>query len=174
MANNKAVAELPLAIDRDIFLRTLLRVLSGTLEEVVGLEEASGFVSIVGQHIGEWMDGEYRRELGTDRLSLQQVSDVLVDLKKRIEGGFYIISVDQDKIVLGNTCCPFGDSVLQRSSLCMMTSNVFGTVSAENLGYAKVCLHNTIAKGDKECKAVIYMKQSDAADQDEGREYYQS
>lgn len=172
--NNKMVSDLVLSIDRDIFLRSLLRELSGTLEEVVGLDEAAGFVSIVGQHIGEWMDTEYRKALGTERLSLQQVSDVLVDLKKRIEGGFYIISMDQDKIVLGNTHCPFGDKVLERSSLCMMTSNVFGTVSAENLGYAKVCLHKTIARGDKECKVTIYINQNNTAEQDEGREYYKS
>lgn len=172
--NNKAVSGLAVSIDRDIFLRNLLRELSGTLEEVVGLDEASGFVSIVGQHIGEWMDGEYRKALGAEQLSLQQVSDVLVDLKKRIEGGFYIISMEQDKIVLGNSHCPFGDKVLHRPSLCMMTSNVFGTVSAENLGYAKVCLHNTIANGDKECKVTIYINQNNTAEQDEGREYFKS
>lgn len=174
MANNQAVSDLALSLDRDTFLRNLLRELTGTLEEVVGLDEAAGFVSIVGQHIGEWMDIEYRKALGAEQLSLQQVSDVLVDLKKRIDGGFYIISIDQDRIVLGNTHCPFGDKVLQRPSLCMMTSNVFGTVSAENLGYAKVCLHNTIANGDKECSVTIYINQNDTADQDEGREYYKS
>lgn len=175
MASSKTeVSDLILSIDHNIFLRSLLRELSGTLEEVVGLDEAAGFVSIVGQHIGEWMDTEYRKALHTDRLSLQQVSDVLVDLKTRIKGGFYIISIDQDKIVLGNRRCPFGDKVLHRSSLCMMTSNVFGTVSAENLGYAKVCLHNTIANGDKECKVTIYINQNNTAEQDEGREYYRS
>ena len=40
-------------LERDVFLRTLVRELSGTLEEVVGLEEASGFISVVGQHMGE-------------------------------------------------------------------------------------------------------------------------
>ncbi len=171
---DKSVSSLPISIDRDIFLRNLLRELSGTLEEVVGLEEAAGFVSIVGQHIGEWMDTEYRKALNTDTLNLQQVSDVLVDLKKRIEGDFYVISVDQDKIVLGNNCCPFGDKVVDRSSLCMMTSNVFGTVSAENLGYARVCLHKTIARGDKECMVTIHLKQNNTDDQEEGREYFKS
>lgn len=175
MAGTKTeVSTLTLSIDSDIFLRSLLRELSGTLEEVVGLDEAAGFVSIVGQHLGEWMDREYRNALSTERLNLQQVSDVLVDLKKRINGGFYIISMDRDKIVLGNRCCPFGDKVLNRSSLCMMTSNVFGTVSAENLGYARVCLDNTIARGDKECKVTIHINQNNTATQDEGREYYKS
>ena len=175
MAKGKTViSELSISIDRDVFLRSLLRELSGTLEEVVGLDEAAGFVSIVGQHIGEWMDSEYRKAMNTAQLDLQQVSDVLVDLKKRIEGGFYIESMDQDKIVLGNTHCPFGDKVLQRPSLCMMTSNVFGTVSAENLGYACVCLDKTIANGDGECKVTIYLKQDNTGGVGHGREYFKS
>lgn len=173
-SEDKAIAKLPLSIDRDIFLRNLLRELSGTLEEVIGLEEAAGFISIVGQHIGEWLGNEYRRALGVDSLDLQQVTEVLVDLKKRIKGGFYIISIDRDKIVLGNTRCPFGDNVLQRPSLCMMTSNVFGTVSAENLGYARVCLNKTIANGERECEVTIYLDQGGPDEQDEGREYFKS
>jgi hypothetical protein len=30
---------------------------------------------------------------------------VLVDLKRRIQGNFFIIEEDEDKIVLGNTAC---------------------------------------------------------------------
>jgi hypothetical protein len=37
------------ALDKDRFMRTLIRHLAGTLEEVVGLAEAEGFVSVVGQ-----------------------------------------------------------------------------------------------------------------------------
>lgn len=172
--DNKTIAELPLSIDRDIFLRNLLRELSGTLEEVVGLDEAAGFVSIVGQRIGEWLDKEYRDALGVSELDLQQVSDVLVNLKKRIEGGFYIESVDQEKIILANKTCPFGDRVLSRPSLCMMTSNVFGTISAENLGYARVCLNETIAEGNQNCRVTIYLDQDSTEDPDNGREYFKS
>jgi hypothetical protein len=38
-------------LDRDAFLRTLLRELSAVLEDVVGLPEAAGFVSVVGQNM---------------------------------------------------------------------------------------------------------------------------
>ena len=80
------ISDLDLPINRDVFLRNLLRQLSGTLEEVVGQEEASGFISIVGQHIGEWMNDEYREGLHTDSLSFEQLRDALVDLKRRIDG----------------------------------------------------------------------------------------
>jgi hypothetical protein len=76
------------------------------------------------------------------------VRDVLVDLKQRIQGDFFVIEEDEGKIVLGNRVCPFEDKVLGRRSMCMMTSNVFGSIAAENLGYAKVELQQTIASGD--------------------------
>jgi hypothetical protein len=54
----------------------------------------------------------------------------------------------------------------------MMTSNVFGTIAAENLGYAKVCLHETIAKGDQGCKIVVHLEDNDEARTDPGNEYF--
>jgi predicted ArsR family transcriptional regulator len=168
------LAGIDIPIERDLFLRKLLRELAGTLQDVIGLEEASGFVSIVGQRIGEWMDDEYRRALGVDELSPGQVPAVLVDLKKRIQGDFAVESIDQDKIVLVNRACPFGDKVRDRPSLCMMTANVFGTVTSENLGYAKVALHETIARGDPGCRVVVYLRHTEQAEQDAGNEYYRS
>ena len=173
MKKDVTIADIDLPLDRDIFLRNLLRELSGTLETVVGMDEATGFISIVGQHIGDWMNDEYCRLLQQDQLSYDQVKQVLVDLKARIQGDFAIESADADKIVLVNTCCPFGDRVADRPSLCMMTSNVFGTIAAENLGYAKVCLEETIARGDKGCRVVVHLSPENTAGQD-GREYFQS
>jgi len=44
--------DLELGFDRDLFLRSLIHSLSGVLEDVVGLKEASGFLSVVGRDIG--------------------------------------------------------------------------------------------------------------------------
>jgi Methanogen output domain 1 len=93
--------------------------LAGTLQDVVGLEEASGFV---------------------------QVGEVLVDLKRRIQGVFYILEQTDEKIVFRNRACPIAEKVLDRPALCMMTSNVFGSIAAGNLGFAKVVLKETIAR----------------------------
>jgi hypothetical protein len=164
--------ELPVLLDRDIFLRTLLRELAGTLQDVVGLDEAAGFVSVVGQRIGDHVNEEYRAAWRTPVLSRQQVRDVLVDLKRRIQGDFYVVEDSDDRIVLGNRVCPFGDKVVDRPALCMMTSNVFGTVAADNLGYAKVALEQTIAGGHPGCRVVLYLAKSPEAEAAEGREYH--
>jgi predicted ArsR family transcriptional regulator len=163
--------QLELPLNRDIFLRTLIRELSGVLQDVVGLEEASGFVSVVGQQIGTQIDREYRRALQVEKLTPEQVAKVCVDLKKRIHGDFFVIEQDDEKIVFGNTRCPFEDKVIGRPAMCMMTSNVFGSITAENLGYAKVELQETIARGDRGCRVVVYLKPTSASDSAEGREY---
>lgn len=163
-------ANIPL--ERDVFMRTLIRELAGTLQDVVGMEEASGFVSVVGQNMGRQLNQDYRLALDTPYLSRAQVAAVLVDLKQRIQGDFYVIEESDEKIVLGTRSCPFAEKVLDRPAMCMMTSNVFGSIAAENLGYAKVELQETIAQGHAGCRVVVYLKHTPEADGVPGREYY--
>ncbi len=164
-ANGCAQADIPL--DRDRFLRALLRELSGILEDSVGLTEAEGFIAMVGNRIGESLNDSYRQALAADRLTAEQVADALVDLKHRIKGGFSVQSIEADRIVLVNSRCPFGEYVEGRPSLCMMTSNVFGRVTADNLGYARVTLDETLARGDGGCRVTIHLGEGDG-----GREYF--
>jgi predicted ArsR family transcriptional regulator len=168
------VQSLPVPLDRDIFLRSLLRHLAGVLQDVVGLEEAEGFVSTVGQRIGTEIDREYRAALRVEHLDRHQVAQVLVDLKRRIQGDFYVIEERDDRIVLGNRACPFGDKVIGRPALCMMTSNVFGSIAADNLGYAKVAVREAIAGGHPECRVVVYLQPSAESDASPGREYFKA
>lgn len=167
-----SAADIPL--DRDRFMRTLIRELAGTLENVVGVEEATGYISVVGAAMGDTINSAYRQGLHVSNLSRPQVAQVLVDLKRRIEGQFYVIEESDDKIVFGNTACPFGDKVFGRPSMCMMTSNVFGRIAAENLGYAKVELQRTIAAGHGECRVVVYLGPHGASEAAQGREYFKS
>ncbi len=167
----KSLAVLDVPLERDLFLRTLIRELAGTLQDVVGVKEASGFVSVVGQRVGDYIDGQYKAALGVQRLNREQVADVLVDLKRRIQGDFFVVEEGEDRIVLGNRRCPFEDKVVGRPALCMMTSNVFGSIAAENLGYAKVELRETIAQGAPECRVAVYLKQTPEVEAAEGREY---
>ena len=166
------VRQAAVPLDRDRFMRALIRQLAGSLEDVIGIEDARGYFSLVGRTIGNEIDRSYRHALQCERLDPAQVAAVLVDLKRRIEGDFYIIEQDEEKIVLGNRACPFGDQVLGRSSMCMMTSNVFGAIAARNLGYAKVELQETIARGHPGCRVVIYLKPEGAAADADGREYF--
>ena len=172
--NSIPVKQLDVPLERDLFLRTLIRELSGLLEDVVGLDEAEGFISVVGQNIGKNIDSIYKQALQVSDLNKEQVADVLGDLKARIQGDFYVISMDENKVVFGNNQCPFAEKVKDRPSLCMMTSNVFGTITADNNGYAKVSLEQTIANGDPGCRVVVYFNEDEESTQADGREYYKS
>ncbi len=167
-------AEAPVFLERDIFLRSLVRELAGTLEDVVGIDEAAGYISLVGQQIGDWINREYQQAMGIEHFTAEQIAEVLVDLKKRIQGDFYVLEQDKDKIVFGNRACPFGDKVIGRPSMCMMTSNVFGVITADHLGYARVELDETIAQGSPGCRVVVHLKRSPEAGDMTGREYFKS
>lgn len=158
-------------LDRDVFFRSVIRELAGTLEDVVGISEASGFVSIVGQRIGEAINESYRQALSSDKLDREEVAAALVDLKRRIGGDFFVVDLNEDRIILGNRACPFGDKVLGRPSMCMMTSNVFGSIAADNLGFAKVELRETIASGNPGCVVIVHLKPTPESNAAEGREY---
>jgi predicted ArsR family transcriptional regulator len=167
-------SEVDVRLDRDEFLRTLVQKLAGTLESVIGLDEAAGFVSIVGQEVGVELDQRYRNEMRVDALDSHQIADVLVDLKRRIQGDFRVTYQDEERIEFANRACPFGDRVVGHPSMCMMTSNVFGSIAAENLGYAKVVLGETIAMGAAGCSVVVHTLPTPAADAALGREYFAS
>ncbi|MFN0262684.1 methanogen output domain 1-containing protein [Tepidamorphus sp. 3E244] len=158
-------------LNKDLFLRKLLRELSGTLQDVVGMENASGYIAVVGSAMGKWIDEQYREAMHVSELDAKQVAQVFVDLKGRIGGDFYIIELDSEKIVVGNRACPFGEMANGRESLCQMTSNVFGRIAADNLGYARVSLDHTIATGHKQCRIVVYLKPEQNVEVDE-REFY--
>ncbi|MEF8792358.1 methanogen output domain 1-containing protein [Thiohalorhabdus sp.] len=172
VADDDEPLKISVPLERDLFLRRLLRELTGSLEEVVGLEEASGFISLVDQHIAEWLEPAYREAYRVEVMDAGQVARALVDLKARIQGDFYIEECTPERIVLGNRACPFGEQVLGRTSHCLMTSTVFGTITAENTGYAKVSLEDTIARGSSGCRVVTFLQETPDAGAAPGIEYF--
>ena len=168
------IEALDIPIERDQFLRTMIRELAGTLQEVIGIEEAAGFLNVVGYRTGQHVNQLYQNALHLPNLSRDQVTSVLVDWKRRIQGDFYIIEETDDKIVLGNRKCPFAEQVEGREAMCVMTSNIFGAIAADNLGYARVELQDTIARGASECTVVIYLKPGEVSDEFVGQEYFKS
>lgn len=151
----------------------MIRDLAGTLQDVVGPDDSKGFIAVVGAHMGDRLNALYREHLGRPVLDRKDLAHTLVDLKARIGGDFYVIEESETAIVLGNRRCPFGEAVADRPALCMMTSNVFGRIAAENLGYARVSIEQAIANGDQGCRVVIRLTPSDQADQ-AGIEYFGS
>lgn len=147
---------------KDVFMRTVLRELTGVLEQTVGEREAEAYINYVGLALGRAINATYREAFSVLRLDPMQVASTLIDLKARIDGKFSIESMDSERIVLVNAACPFGEKVIGRPSLCRMTANVFGFVAAENLGYARVEIPESIARGDGGCRVIISLAKPEA------------
>jgi anti-sigma regulatory factor (Ser/Thr protein kinase) len=144
---------------RESFLRALVVQLSQALELEHGPASAERAVAQVGIDVGARIEEEFRRarEL-VGELSPEQMAELFVALKGAIEGDFYVIEATDERIVLGNRRCPFGDVVKRAPSLCRMTSSVFGGIAARNRGRSAVQLEERIAVGDPGCRVIVCLK----------------
>ncbi|QIZ78989.1 methanogen output domain 1-containing protein [Thalassovita gelatinovora] len=132
-----------------------LHYLTKVLETVAGEEEAEAFFSTVGSDVGHIIYNQYASQLEKECPNGEILPDVLIDLEKRVGGAFRLIEKDENRIVLENSACPFGEKVQGTRSVCMMTSNIFGHVTSNCKGYAKVNLEKTIARGDGLCRVSV-------------------
>ena len=146
---------------REAFMRALVVELAATVEQTQGPGAAEAAITAVGSKIGRQMERAYRSENElTEALRPTDVAALSVGLKAAIGGDFYLVSIDDDKIVLGNRRCPFGDHVREEPSLCRMTSSVFGGIAARSTGGdVAVHLEERIAVGDPECRVVIWLRE---------------
>ncbi len=165
-----AVGECEVDLDQAGFFRNVIGALAGTMEEVIGREDASAFVSVVGTRIGDDLSRQYRTALGGTASDLEAVAAVLVDLKTRIGASFEIASLSEDEIVLVNGDCPFAEKVLGRPSLCMMTATVFGRIVSQAKGYARVRVEEAIATGHGGCRVRVALKRGEGGD--DGHEFF--
>lgn len=157
----------PESLNQTDFFASMIGELSGLLEEVVGLQDAEGFISTVGSNLGQQISRNYP----IDSTKPEQIAAILVDLKTRINGNFSMVSADGDTIVLTASRCPFGNISTNRPSLCMMTTNVFGRIVADRNGYAHVHVDKAISRGDPGCRIVVSLKLDNATPQD-GLEFF--
>jgi anti-sigma regulatory factor (Ser/Thr protein kinase) len=146
---------------KESFLRALVVQLARAIELSAGPDAAAAAVAQVGTDVGGQMEEEFRAaESIVGRLTPDQLAQCYVRLKHAIDGGFYVVEAGDERIVLGNRRCPFGEVVQLAPSLCRMTSSVFGGIAARNNDEgAAVLLEERIAVGDPECRVVVYLQE---------------
>lgn len=142
---------------KEPFLRALVVQLAHTVTEQQGPDAAERAVAQVGADVGGQMELEYRLATGVaGQLSVEQLAHCFVRLKNAIDGGFFVVEVRDDVIVLENERCPFGDVVRMAPALCRMTSSVFGGIAARAARReAVVRFEERIAVGDTRCRVII-------------------
>ena len=144
---------------REAFLRALVVQLARSVEMQSGPTAAEAAVAQVGTDVGKQMEEAFR--LANDlsgELETDDIARLLVELKRAIDGEFFVIDVDDERIVLGTHTCPFGDAVKQAPTLCRMTSSVFGGIARRNRGAAAVDLEQRIAVGDAQCRVTVWLR----------------
>lgn len=157
-----------LELPRDAFFADVVGELAGALEDVIGLEDAAGFIAMVGNRIGDDLSRRYG-EIGFPQETGEDIGRMCVDLKNQISGSFEVEEVTDDQVTFTNCDCPFGNRVNGRPSLCMMTTNVFGRIAANATGYARVHLSESIAAGHDRCRVTVSLKPDDDAN---GHEFF--
>lgn len=149
----------PHGFEKESFMRSLVVQIAQGVEHSLGPLAAESVVAQAGTDVGGQMEAEFRsshpglRELMTPT----ETAECYVRLKRAIGGDFYVLEADENRIVLANRACPFGDAVLRAPALCRMTSSVFGGIAARNFGEATVALEERIAVGDPQCRVVVYL-----------------
>lgn len=152
---SKRLEAMPIDLEQVEFFCTIVTELAQLIEETVGMKQAEGFITSVGLRMGKVIADKYTGKAINHVGRLEALAAVLIDLKRRIKGEFYVIEIADTHILLGNTRCPFGAAVKGRKALCMMTTNVFGRIAADAGGYARVAVLDSIASGGDECRVLV-------------------
>jgi PAS domain S-box-containing protein len=163
----------PVELNRDMFMRNLIANLGHLNEGVLGSDVTGAYIMNVGLSMGAQIEELYKNFWQIERsFTVEEYTQVIVDLKQKINGNFSPVYVDEEKVVVKTTSCPFDKIVRKSPSLCYMTSSVFGGIASRNFGYAKVALNKRIALGDEGCHVTVYLKKTDESQASDGKEYY--
>lgn len=165
-----SIGALEIDFDHHGLFNILVADMAELLESIAGVEDACAYVSGIAARLGTDIEKQYKTALGVQRLNRDQLLEILIDLKNRAGGAFSIVEQDEDRVVFSNCACPLGRAAANRPSLCMLTSNIFGRLTANAVGYAAVDLEETIASGAAECRVVLHLKRIEPGPGT--REYY--
>jgi predicted ArsR family transcriptional regulator len=154
---------LKLELDREKMLSECVRAFGVMIEDVVGADDARGYVSIVGERIGEFVAAEIAKGVDFESLSIDQTADLLVEVQNLLGGCFDVEVQNGHQIRLTNTQCPYSTQYAGRQSLCTLTSSIMGTVASMCNGQARVQLLETIAQNGACCRAVVHLDGSHGA-----------
>lgn len=141
--------------DRETFMLTVVMRLSDMLDATVGTEQTQDALAMVAGMLASDLCEDLLGKNAGETLDPDQVAIALVDLERRIGGGFSVVSVDEDRIVFHNSRCPFGHRVRGREALCNITAGLFSRVAERNLGRGQTEIAQSIAHGDGHCAVVV-------------------
>ena len=82
-------------------------------------------------------------------LDLGDYADMLSQIRNQAGGCFSVASVEDQRVRLVTTHCPFTDGATDKPYLCQLAASTFGTIAARNFGYAKIELTKRMSCNDR-------------------------
>ncbi|MEC4749841.1 sigma 54-interacting transcriptional regulator [Methylomicrobium sp. Wu6] len=138
------------------FLQTFILELMHANEQL-GQKHCEELIEHIAKTAGCFFEETYRDDThNNNALDIENYTELILGLKNSIGGKFSLVSANQDCITVSNSCCPFGEQVVNFPGLCRMTSSVFGGIAARNFGYAKVEIKKSIARQHGSCEVCVY------------------
>lgn len=153
---------------KERFLASTIHHLAHTLETVAGVEEAEAFLSTVGAELAQELSDDQNTQPGGEPSASQALSQRLIGVETGIGAAFELVEQEENRIVLENHSCPFGQQIVGTRSVCMVTANLLGHLASKDTGYAKIHLEKTIARGDRMCRVNVSLDENDRP----GLEYF--
>ena len=148
---------IPVHLNREDFFEEFIGSLGQELKDA-NSKEAIRKVSIL---IAQKIEEMYKRFLGVEKLSVEQVVDSLVDCYDRLGGKFEVIEKHVNLIILKQTKSPFGPKIKKAPVLWGFTSSLCGVMTARNLDYSRVELKKAMENNPEERLIYIYLKKDE-------------
>lgn len=159
-----------LELTREVFLEMLLSLFC-SIEESQSVDSHDSSIRRVAESMGQRISEIYRNYWGLNRtFTPGEYAALLADFEHRIGGDMTVVSADGEKVDLKGENCPLAGGPSLSTSLCGVTSAVFGSIAAKNFGYGKVVTGFSPNK-ENHCRLTVYLKKTPEADACFGIEY---
>jgi len=152
----------PAEISKEAILVDMIVDIAANLDE----NTASTAIRKAGIEAGKKIDKVYKQFYNTERLSLEQFSEVVMDVGKKLGAAFTIIEKGPEAVHFHNNKSILGEDAKKSPALGGILAGMLGTLAAKNFGYAKVVLSKSLARGDPYDDIIIFLKKTEESEKE--------
>jgi hypothetical protein len=157
---------IPVNLNKELFLKKITTYLASNLHKGDGRSS----LNESGLELSKYIDKIYREQYKTEKLSLDQIMDSIIDMYKKVGGSFKVVERNKEKILLKCKKSPFDEDVSDSFILFEINAGIIGGLISKSTGYCKVCLKP--AHGNGLYDVLVFLKKSKESEAEEGFEYY--
>lgn len=157
---------IPVNLNKELFLKKITTYLASNIYK----GEKKEALNKAGLDLSNYLERIYKEHYRVEKLSFDQVIDVIVDVYKKVGGNFKIIEKDSKKLLLRCKKSPFGEDIADSFILFNINAGIMGGLISKSKGYCKVCL-KPASKDDGLYDILVFLKKNKESEEEEGVEY---